>query len=90
VQNNRTLPHNKLDIIIGDNKQGTHMLIDVAIPGGINVIKKGAEKILKYKELIIKIHCVWNVKASDTGNNRGDWNHFKITQTIPEQHTGKA
>jgi hypothetical protein len=20
----------------------------------------------------------------------GDWNHFKITQTIPDQHTGKA
>jgi hypothetical protein len=34
---------------------------------------------------------MWNVKTkSDTGNNRGDWNHFKITQTIPEQHTGKA
>ena len=27
---------------------------------------------------------------SDTGNNRGDWNHFKITQTISEQHTGIA
>jgi hypothetical protein len=27
---------------------------------------------------------------SDTGNNRGDWKHLKITQTIPEQHTGKA
>jgi len=27
---------------------------------------------------------------SDTGNNRGDWNHFKIAQIIPEQHTGKA
>jgi len=27
---------------------------------------------------------------SDTGNNRGDWNHFKITQTIPEQHARKA
>jgi len=27
---------------------------------------------------------------SDTGNNRGDWNHFKTTQTVPEQHTGKA
>ena len=25
---------------------------------------------------------------SDTGNNRGDWNHFNVTQTIPEQHTG--
>jgi len=23
-------------------------------------------------------------------NNREDWNHFKITQTIPEHHTGKA
>ena len=20
----------------------------------------------------------------------GDWNHFKITQTMPEQHNGKA
>jgi len=27
---------------------------------------------------------------SDTGNNRSDWNQFRITQTIPEQHTGKA
>jgi len=27
------------------------------------VIKKGAEKILKYKELIIEIHLTWNVKA---------------------------
>ena len=25
----------------------------------------------------------------DTGNNRGDWNHFKIVQTVPEQHTGE-
>jgi len=22
---------------------------------------------------------------SDTSNNRGDWNHFKITQTLPEE-----
>ena len=26
---------------------------------------------------------------SDTGNKRGDWNHFKITQTIPDQIPGK-
>jgi hypothetical protein len=31
------------------------MLIDVAIPGDRNVIKKEAEKILKYKDLIIEI-----------------------------------
>jgi len=33
-------------IIIRDNKQGTCMLIDVAIIGYRNVIKKGAEKFL--------------------------------------------
>jgi hypothetical protein len=27
---------------------------------------------------------------SDTSNNRGDWNHLDITQTIHEQRTGKA
>ena len=27
---------------------------------------------------------------SDASNNRGDRNHFKFTQTVPEQHTGKA
>jgi hypothetical protein len=39
------------------------MLIDVAISGDRNVIKKEAEKILKYKELTIEIQCMWNVKT---------------------------
>ena len=39
------------------------MLIDVAIPGDRNVIKREAEKILKYKDLIIEIQRMWNVKA---------------------------
>jgi len=38
------------------------MLIDVANSEDRNVIKKEAEKILKYKDLIIKIQCMWNVK----------------------------
>jgi len=29
-------------------------------------------------------------RRSDTGNNSDDWNHFKITQTIPKQRTEKA
>ena len=37
------------------------MLINVAIPGDRNV--KEAEKILKYKDLIIEIQHMWNVKA---------------------------
>ena len=39
------------------------MSIDVAIPGDRNVIKKEAEKILKYEDLVTEIQCMWNVKA---------------------------
>jgi len=39
------------------------MSIDVEIPGDRNVIKKEAEMILKYKDLIIEIQAMWNVKA---------------------------
>jgi len=46
---------------------------------------------IKYEDLIIEIQCMWNVKASVIAIlNRGDWNHLKITQTIPQQHTGRA
>ena len=38
------------------------MLIDVAISGDRNVIKKEAEKILKNKDFTIEIQCMWNVK----------------------------
>jgi len=55
VQTDRTIPSNKPDIIIHDNEKGTFMLIDVAISGDRNVIKKEAEKILKYKDLTIEI-----------------------------------
>ena len=49
VQNDRTIPNKKPDIIIRDNEKGTCMLIDVAISGDRNVIKKESEKISKYK-----------------------------------------
>jgi hypothetical protein len=39
------------------------MLIDVAISGDRNVIKKETEKILKYKNLTIEIQRMWNVKT---------------------------
>ena len=39
------------------------MLIDVAISGDRNVIKKEVEKILKYKDLTIEIQRMWKVKT---------------------------
>jgi len=38
------------------------MLIEVAISGDRNVIKKEPEKILKYKDLTVEIQHMWNVK----------------------------
>jgi hypothetical protein len=66
VQTDRTIPNNKPDIIIRDNEKGTCMLIDVQIPGDRNVIKKEAQKILKYKDLITEIQRMWNVKTKVT------------------------
>ena len=41
------------------------MLIDVAISGDRNVIKKEVEKILKYKDLTTEIQRMWNVKTKE-------------------------
>jgi len=63
AQTDSTIPNNKPDIISRDNEKGTCMLIDVAISGDRNVIKKEAGKILKYKDLTIEIQRIWNVKT---------------------------
>ena len=39
------------------------MLVEAAVPRDRNVVKKEAENILKYKDHIIEIQPMWNVKA---------------------------
>jgi len=51
ARTDRTVPENIQDITVRVNEKGTCMLIDVAISGYRNVIKREAEKILKYKDL---------------------------------------
>ena len=90
VQTDRTIPNNEPDITIRDNEKGTCMLIDVAISGDRNVIKKENDKFLKYKDLTIEIQRMWNVKTKVfTSNKRGDWDYFKVIQKIREQHSRK-
>jgi hypothetical protein len=64
VQTDRTIPNHKPDIIIHDNGKGISMLIDVEISRDRNVIKKKAEKILKYKDLTVEIQCMRNVETN--------------------------
>ena len=70
------------------------MLIDVAISGDRNVIKKEVEKILKYKDLTIEIQSMWNVKArvisiiiGATGTISKSFR--KYVSNIPENHDVK-
>jgi len=91
VQTDRSIPNNKPDIIIQDHERRTCMLIDVAIPGDGNVIKKEAEKILKYKDLTIEIQRMWNVKTrvipviiGVTGNISKSFRKYVIN--IPGNH----
>jgi hypothetical protein len=64
VQTDRTIPNSKPDII-RDNEKRTCMLIDAAIPRDRNVIKKEAEKILKYKDLTTEIQRMLNINHSE-------------------------
>ena len=63
MQNGGNTPNNKPDIIIRDNEKGTCMLIDVAISGDRNVVKKEAKKILKYTNFTIVTQPMWTVKT---------------------------
>ena len=70
------------------------MSIDVEIPGGRNVIKKEAEKILKYKDLILEIQRMWNVKVKAipvvieaTGTSSKSLRQYLIN--IPRKHEVK-
>jgi len=44
VLTGRTIPNDKPGIVIRDSEEGTCMLLDVAIPGDRNVIKKEDSK----------------------------------------------
>jgi len=70
------------------------MLIDVAISGDRNVIKKESEKILKYKDFTIEIQRMWNVKTKVIpviiGANGTISNSFrKSLSNIPGNHAVK-
>jgi len=67
------------------------IIINFAIPGDRNAIRKVAEKILKYKDVVIKKQRMWKVKAKIIlVITRATGTISKITQTVPEQQPGKG
>ena len=64
VHTDRKVTANRPDIIIKNKKEKTCTLIDVAITADRNVVRKEAEKKLKYKGLYIEIQRMWNLKCT--------------------------
>jgi hypothetical protein len=95
VQTDRTIPNNKPDSIIRDNEKRKCMLIDVAISEDRNVIKKEAEKILKYNNLTIEIQRMWNVKTKEIpviigANGTISKSFRKYVSNVPGNHEVKG
>jgi hypothetical protein len=70
------------------------MLIDVAISGDRNVIKKEAEQLLKYKDLTMEIQRKWSAKTrlipviiGTTGSISKSFR--KYVSSIPGNHDAK-
>jgi hypothetical protein len=94
VQTERTIPNSKLDIILRDNEERKCILIDVALLGDRNVIKKEVEIIVKHKDLIIEIRRMWNVKTKMTtviigATGTSSKSFRKYLSSIPGKHEVK-
>jgi len=87
VQTDRTIPYNTPDTTMRDNEKNN--IVDIAVLGDENLIKKEAKLILKYENLTIETQRMWNVKAKVISViKESNHNHLKVNQKIPEQRTG--
>ena len=57
---------NRPDITIHDTEKRECIFVDMAIPVCINVIRKEAEKITKYRDLEIEVQKCWNLRKVRT------------------------
>ena len=61
VQTDKTIPHNKPDILLVDKDERKAYVIDIACPSDYNVVKKRREKINHYTDLAIEIKSMWQL-----------------------------
>ena len=89
VQTDRTNTNNTQDVTIRDSKQETCTLTGVAVPRHKCGHRRRRENFKTLRSHSRNSAHVKFGRKSYNGNNRDDWNHFKITRTILEQHTAK-
>jgi hypothetical protein len=66
-----------------DSAKGTYMLLDAAVSGERNVIKKAAKKILKYKDLNNRntVHLACKYKSDTTNSHKRKMTNAHILLT---------
>ena len=62
----KNVQHNRPDITVHDRKNRKCIFIDISVPVCYNVVKKEAEKIVKYRDLEIEVQKCWNLKEIST------------------------
>ena len=83
MKSDRTIPNNKPDITMRHNEKGTCLVIDNVFSGDRTVIKKEAEKILKYENIRTEIE-IMQKNRSDTIIKRGNCNDLKVIHKISD------
>lgn len=90
AQDYQSGPANRPDIVIKTNRET--YLIDVAIPSDNNIIRKEAEKRLKYRGLAIELQRMWKTKVTiipivigSTGFVSKEY--CQLVKKIPGKHT---
>ena len=64
ILTDRTILANRSDLVVLNKNEKHCLIVDVAVPDDVNVLKKETEKRLKYKDLqIFEISRMWNVKT---------------------------
>ena len=66
IPTDKNVKSNRPDITIDDTKRKPCMFIDISVPVCCNVVKKEAEKIIKYRDLEIEVQKCWDLKKVDT------------------------
>ena len=60
IQTDHTIPHNKPDIVIVDERTNKATINDVDIPNDHNLAQKRLDKLRAYTDLSVEIKSLWN------------------------------
>nr|XP_018914170.1 PREDICTED: uncharacterized protein LOC109042060 [Bemisia tabaci] len=62
IYTDKTIPHNRTDMVLLDKNQGIAHLMDISVPADANVDAKYRDKIEKYLPLATEIQRLWKLK----------------------------